>query len=406
VTHSKLIDSKVEFCCPKDGLIDSLLVTNSQEVYSQKVIKFLKELAEIILIDREARKFPDVIAFAFWCRDIDERVHLGTSNYRRGRGLVFHVTPGNVPVNFAYSLATGLLSGNVNIVRLPSKKFEQVEYLIVKIGALISKPTHREVRNYFALVRYPKEREINDYFSELCDVRVIWGGNQTIHEIRKSNISAKTFDITFPDRYSICVVNSERYLKSNEKVKIAQGFYNDTYLFDQNACTAPHLISWIGDAKLCSEASKIFWKNLEPIVSKRYSIEPLQIMDKLVMSARFSSGHPLAKLRRSGDNKIFRIQLKEIKLNLEEFKSHSGLFYEVALQKLEELVEAVTGNYQTMVYYGFKYEELRQFIESSNLRGIDRIVPIGKSLAFSLNWDGYNLIESLSRSVEILKDES
>jgi hypothetical protein len=378
------------------------LISNAQEVYSQKVVEFLRELAESVLIDREARKFPDVIAFAFWCHKIDESYNLGTNTYRRGRGLVFHVTPGNVPVNFAYSLATGLLSGNINIVRLPSKKFEQIEYLVDKIESLVSKDAHEEVRKLFALVRYPREKAINDYFSELCDVRVIWGGNNTIAEIRKSSISAKAFDITFSDRFSLCVIDSEKYLKSTEKIKIAQGFYNDTYLFDQNACTAPHLITWIGDPELCLEASEMFWKNLEPLVSKRYSIDPLQIIDKLVMSAQFSSGHPFAKLKRSNDNKIFRMQLDGLELNLEQFKLHSGLFYEVRLQKLEELVDTVTGNYQTMVYFGFEFEELKEFVENPDLRGIDRIVPIGKSLDFSLNWDGYDLIGAMSRNVVII----
>jgi hypothetical protein len=402
VIHTKLIESKVEFCCPNNGSIDSLLTANAQEVYSQNVVKFLKELAESILIDRAARKFPDVIAFALWCREIDESYILGKNTYRRGRGFVFHVTPGNVPVNFAYSLVTGLLSGNVNIVRLPSKKFEQIEYLVDKIGLLISKDAHKEVRNYFALVRYPREKVINDYFSELCDVRVIWGGNETIGEIRKSYISPKAFDITFSDRYSICVIDSEKYLKSSEKIKIAQGFYNDTYLFDQNACTAPHLIAWIGDPKLCLEASDVFWANLEPLVSKRYSIEPLQIMDKLVMSAQFSSGHPLAKLKRSKDNKIFRMQLDKLEFDLEQFKLHSGFFYEIGIQRLEELIDTVTSNFQTMVYFGFEYEELMEFCANSDLRGIDRIVPIGKSLDFSLNWDGYDLIGAMSRNVVII----
>jgi hypothetical protein len=125
-------------------------------------------------------------------------------------------------------------------------------------------------------------------------------------------------------------------------------------------------------------------------------------MDKLVMSARFSSRHPFAKLFKSSDNKIFRIELHEIEMNLEEFKSHSGLFYEVKLRKLESLVSAVTSNYQTMVCFGFSEEELKDFIKNSNLRGIDRIVPIGKSLDFSIIWDGFNLIESLSRSVQVL----
>jgi hypothetical protein len=55
-----------------------------------------------------------------------------------------------------------------------------------------------------------------------------------------------------------------------------------------------------------------------------------------------------------------------------------------------------------MVCFGFSEEELKDFIKNSNLRGIDRIVPIGKSLDFSIIWDGFNLIESLSRSVQVL----
>ena len=46
---------------------------------------------------------------------------------RLGRGMIFHIAPSNVPVNFAYSLISGLLAGNKNIVRLPTKDFEQIK---------------------------------------------------------------------------------------------------------------------------------------------------------------------------------------------------------------------------------------------------------------------------------------
>ena len=46
-----------------------------------------------------------------------------------GRGTVLHITPSNVPTNFAYSMVFGLLSGNNNIIRLPSKNFLQVKIL-------------------------------------------------------------------------------------------------------------------------------------------------------------------------------------------------------------------------------------------------------------------------------------
>ena len=37
----------------------------------------------------------------------------------------------------------------------------------------------------------------------------------------------------------------------------------------------------------------------------------------------------------------------------------------------------------------------------NNLLGIDRVVPIGKALDISLIWDGYDVIDSLSRTITL-----
>jgi hypothetical protein len=44
---------------------------------------------------------------------------------------------------------------------------------------------------------------------------------------------------------------------------------------------------------------------------------------------------------------------------------------------------------------------LINFFKKIKPLGIDRIVPIGKTLDFSLNWDGYDLINQMSRIIEI-----
>jgi hypothetical protein len=364
-------------------------------------MSFLRNLAQSILEDKVSRKFPDVVAFALWCKDI-ESPNIGKENlFRQGRGILFHITPGNVPINFAYSLVAGLLSGNINIVRLPSKKFEQVEFLLEKINETIKLDDHLGFENRFILLRYPREKSINDYISELCDVRIIWGGNQSIVDVRQSSIPPRSTEITFADRYSICVINSKNYLASPDKIKIAQGFYNDTYLFDQNACTAPHLIVWVGDVESSTKAALYFWSALETLTARRYNIEPIQIIDKLVAAARFSAENPNAKLLKSSDNKIFRIELDDLSLSLDEYKSHSGLFYEVKIENLNRLAEFVESNFQTMTHFGFELEELNEFVCDAKLRGIDRVVPIGKSLYFSLVWDGYDLVSSLSREIAV-----
>ncbi len=399
--HTKPIESMIEILSPTRGTLEETLTSKPFEIYSSGTLFFLRNLAQFILDDKTSRKFPDVMAFALWCRDI-ESPHIDKENsYRQGRGVIFHITPGNVPINFAYSLVAGLLSGNVNVVRLPSKKFEQVEFLLEKINEILQMDQHFSLANKLILLRYPREKSINDYISGFCDVRIIWGGNQSIVDIRQSRIPPRSTEITFADRYSICAIDSKNYLSSSEKIKIAQGFYNDTFLFDQNACTAPHLIIWVGEELSSIEASKVFWSTLETLTSRRYSIEPIQIIDKLVAAARFSAENPMAKLLKSPDNKIFRFEIEDLSLNLEDYKSHSGLFFEVKIRNLNGLEEFVGSNFQTMTQFGFELEELKEFVRDAKLRGIDRVVPIGKSLDFSLVWDGHDLISTLSREITI-----
>ena len=38
-----------------------------------------------------------------------------------GRGIALHIPPSNVPMNFAFTMAIGLLSGCENIIRIPQK---------------------------------------------------------------------------------------------------------------------------------------------------------------------------------------------------------------------------------------------------------------------------------------------
>ena len=47
---------------------------------------------------------------------------LSNGDLRMGRGVVFHIAPSNVAVNYAYSFAVGFVLGNANLVRLPSRR--------------------------------------------------------------------------------------------------------------------------------------------------------------------------------------------------------------------------------------------------------------------------------------------
>ena len=71
-------------------------------------------------------------------------------------GLLFHITPSNIPTNFAYSLIFGLVSGNSNIVKVPSKKFDEVEIICKSINHILKKKIYFKIKNMITIVRYNK----------------------------------------------------------------------------------------------------------------------------------------------------------------------------------------------------------------------------------------------------------
>jgi hypothetical protein len=370
--------------------------------FSDEVIEFLHALSGMILKDKEAKKYPDVITFAFYCRRANllalKKKYL-SEELRLGRGIIFHVAPSNVPINFAYSLIAGLLSGNCNIVRVSTQVFPQIDILVRAITMLSEQ--YYSVTDKIVLVRYDKTCEATAFFSGFCDVRVIWGGDSTIAQIRENAIPARSFDVTFADRYSLAVINADTLASEFEMTNIAESFYNDTYLFDQNACTSPHLLVWLGDISNIKIAQTRFWDKVHDVVKKKYNLQPVIVMKKLTAFYRQAKAMLVKKVAMK-DNFIWRVALEELPENIDEFRCAGGYFTEYIASSLDEIAPIIKNKYQTLAYYGICKNELVNFVVSNRLRGLDRLVPIGSTLNFDLTWDGYDLIRTLTRKISTL----
>ena len=113
--------------------------SNILSPYNKNVCEFFNDLSRSLLNNKQASKYADIISYAFWCRknNITKlKENFKDDHVRLGLGIVFHISPSNVPVNFAYSFSFGLLSGNANIVRVPSKLFPQVNIVCKVINNL------------------------------------------------------------------------------------------------------------------------------------------------------------------------------------------------------------------------------------------------------------------------------
>ena len=118
--------------------VEQMTAVRPLRPFDDSVIAFLNALSGEL---RRNREYPDVATFGFWCRKAaltQEKAKIDDAGERFGKGIVFHSTPSNVPVNFAFSFAAGLLAGNANIVRLPGKPFAQTDIICGAIRKLLA----------------------------------------------------------------------------------------------------------------------------------------------------------------------------------------------------------------------------------------------------------------------------
>ena len=111
----------------------------ARKVFDSRVVDFLSDLASFLLKDQFAKKYQDIIAFAFWIRksSLKKVAEIYEKENRIGRGTVFHIAPSNIPVQFAVSLVYALVAGNASIIRISDKEFEQVDILCKAINDLV-----------------------------------------------------------------------------------------------------------------------------------------------------------------------------------------------------------------------------------------------------------------------------
>ena len=459
--------------------------------YDDRVCDLLDAWATQIRGDSEAKSYPDVLTFGFFIRrgsiskkkeaffggigkatgssnggsaktngDADQGAPTGEGKYRKriGRGLAFHVAPSNVPVNCMYTLAFGLLSGCSNIVRVPSKEFPQVEILCRTLSEVLKKHKFDEFRDRIQVLRYDRDEcfpdgsLVTEYLSAACDVRVIWGGDETIEAIRRYPIGSRAKEITFADRYSMGMIDVQAIVDASddEIAKLAKDFYNDTYLMDQNACSTPHLIAWsvkkYVDAcmqkKIKSGATKAvpqtpeaaremmkgglkaaqdrFWQAVAVEASGRYDLADIKVSEKfadLCEAVSFTDGigensgsglvdksyekTVINSVKKYEDNVLFVCDVNKLtQRTIEDCRGKYGLFFQYSFIDIESLKPVMDDSkVQTVAVYGIDPADVVDLVLSDGLFGVDRVVPFGKTLDIDVVWDGYDLVSEMSRIV-------
>ncbi|MBQ7745589.1 MAG: acyl-CoA reductase [Ruminococcus sp.] len=138
----------------------------------------------VSLFTRESLEYKCGIELCDDERVIDNKV----IRKRYPLGVLLHIAAGNVDVLPAYSVIEGLLSGNVNILKLPmgdSGLSVKLLYELISIEPLLS--------DYVYVFDVPStETETLKKLADLCDGIVVWGGDAAVKAARNmSDVNTK-----------------------------------------------------------------------------------------------------------------------------------------------------------------------------------------------------------------------
>lgn len=387
----------------------------SESPFCDERIAFLDHVSKALRADKRSRDYADVLSLAFFLREAsmtEQKARFldrsaGEDTRRCGVGTVFHIAPSNVAVNFAYSFAAGFITGNRNLVRLPSRRFTQTDIICDAVRrALAAFPQFAREVFFF---RYPRGAVWNDRFSATCDARIVWGGDETVSALAASPLKPGAVRIDFADRFSLAIIDASAYRADTEReetlaARIAHDFYNDTYLTDQDACTSPHLIVWLGREDDVRIAQARFYEALLQQVQARYPLQAVHCVDKLTNALLGTAKAQPGTLQHSApeDPRLIRVCVNADRIDdslatlLQAHRGHAGFFYDHRTDEIRRIAGLFNRRTQTVALYGEK--ALLAPVSETASCSIRRIAPFGHTMDFDLVWDGIDLTQTLTKS--------
>jgi len=389
-----VILSEIKFVIPQNIKLNQIKLDKNLKIFDEEVLQFLESLSKELLKQKE---YNELVALGFWLRksNINKIKNSFLQKYKDyfllPRGIVFHIAPSNVDTIFVYSFVLSMLVGNINILRIGQKVSEQILTLIQIIKRTLEK--YENLKSTLYIVRYGYEENITSYFSSLCDVRVIWGGDHTINTIRKIPIKSTALELTFADKFSFALLNLEN-IELNDI--FFERLYRDSFTFFQQACSSIKAICFLPTSK---DKKIEFWDKFENFIkTKNPTLTPKEGITRFNTSVSISIENNI-KVHKT--KYLYILKIDSLKNLNREKHCGLGLFYDIDIDSIEELLRFSSKKEQTLAIEGISKKDLIKAIQNTTPNGFDRYVKLGNSMNFGEIWDGIDFLISFSRIIDV-----
>lgn len=213
-------------------------------------------------------------------------------------GVLLHIAAGNIDALPVFSVIEGLLSGNINILKLPGSDDGLSIRLLVELIEI-----EPRLKDYIYVFDYPSERiDLIEKMAECADAVVIWGGEAAVTAVRKL-VKPNVKLIEWGHKVSFAYVSGKVLIENPETDAALKGIaYNmcDTEQLFCNACQGIYVDTddfeavvsfakrFSGILQKCSDEMK---RNLNPftIAQKTLEIETERLENKLVFKSASTS---------------------------------------------------------------------------------------------------------------------
>lgn len=296
------------------------------------------------------------------------------------RGKVLHILAGNVPEVGILSLIRGVLSKNINILKLSSKDPISTLYFVRSFRDIDA--TH-PITLTTSAIYWERDSPLGERLISSADAICVWGGKKALEYTRRYSKPGQVL-IEFGPKKSVQLIDKETLQNRKKLWIIAKKSAHDILLHDQRACNSPFAIFVEGNAS-------IFCEFLSEALKEENKKLPRGFLDPQLMAIISELRQLLTIL---GDQVTCSsydwaiVKTNDVNRAMNFYIPSSRIIFVVGVPDLKRIIKYIDSS---IMVIGFSStERLISMRDVLSKRGVERLTEIGKmsypQIGFTSGW--------------------
>ncbi len=212
----------------------SLVTGQSKALINFELEHVLELFQKDHLIGFLSEQFGDINSLDDWVVKNDVLLHA------QPRGLILHSLAGNAFVIGPISILFGILTKNLNLIKLASGE----PYFAVRFVQTIYDIDRNLARELAVMYWRGREKNIYQFLfnEELIDVVIAWGGLESVRQLKKLSAYYGVKFIEHGPKFSFSIITEDFLNKREYLTLVAREIAKDVSIWNQYACCSPRIV--------------------------------------------------------------------------------------------------------------------------------------------------------------------